>query len=204
MRSLFCCRPLQFFALLVACPLPGFAAELVPVTASAAERLLERSAEVTSEFQQLIERAGDSGSEDLATLADTGSPDWRLYYRDRQMLFAVPSRRNLTAIQKKVGEEEAAKLAAVMLQQQFQQVLNLKAGAGLEPGSVRVVLIEPAAHQIAGGRLGDRWTGAGSVGFGSCGVAGTDGGFAGTPRSFAPAGYWPVDGGWNQSGCGCH
>lgn len=194
---------LPLLTLLAAWPLTASAAELLPVSPAAAERLLERSAEVTSEFQQLIERAGDSGTENLATLADTGSPNWRLYYRDRQLMFAVPSRRNLTAAQKKGGEQEAAKLAAVMLQQQFQRVLNLKPGAGLEPESVRVVFIEPAAHQIAAGAWGGSSTGFGSSGYGGCGAGGFHAGFAGAPLPFAPAGFWPVSGGGHQNSCGC-
>jgi hypothetical protein len=195
-------RRLSIFTLLAACPLASSAAELVPVSPAAAERLLERSAEVTSEFQQLIARAGDSGSENLATLADTNSPDWRLYYRDRQILFAVPSSRNLTAAQKQVGERDAAKLAAVMLQQQFQQALKLKAGTGLERESVRVVFIEPAAHQIAAGGWSGSGLGLSSSAYGSCGFAGVHSGFAGVPRPFAPAGFWPAGGGY-QGGCGC-
>ncbi len=192
---------LPLLALVVVPHMIGSAAE-VPVSPAAAERLLERSVEVTSAFQKFIERHGDSGSENLTALADTGSPDWRLYYRDQQMLFAVPSRRNLTAAQKKVGEQEAAELAAEMLEQDFKRQLNLE-GATLEPDSVRVVFIEPAAHQIAAGAWGGSGTGFGSSGYGGCAAAGFHAGFAGAPLPFAPAGFWPAAGGGYQGGCGC-
>lgn len=194
---------LSLFALLTAWGSGGSTAE-VPLSPAAAERLLDRTAEVTTGFRELIQRSGDSADENLAQLADTGSPDWRLYYRDRQLMFAVPSRRNLTAAQKKVGEADAAELAAVMLQQQFQDSLRLQPGNGLDPTSVRVVFIEPAALGIAAGAWGG---GTGPAGYGGrpCGIPGTHGGFAGMPLPFAPAGFWPGVGlGNGGSGCGCH
>jgi hypothetical protein len=193
---------LTSFALLATWAGRGSAAEL-PLSPAAAERLLDRSTEVTSEFRQLIQRAGDSADENLAALADTGSPDWRLYYRDRQLMFAVPTRRNLTAAQKKIGEQDAAELAAVMLQQQFQESLRLQAGNGLDSASVRVVFIEPAAHAIAAGAWGGGGTGPAGYGGRPCGMPGTHGGFAGTPLPFAPAGWWPGVGSGNGGGCGC-
>ena len=186
------------FAVLATSPLAGFAAD-VPLSPAAAERLLGRTADVTKEFKQLIQRAGDSGDENLATLADTESPAWRLYYRDRQILFAVPSRRNLTGAQKRLGEADAARLAAVMLQQQFQVDLQLQPGDGLEQESVRVVFIEPAAHEIAAGG----WSG-GALGRGGCSQAlGMHAGFTGTPLPFAAAGFWPSVAGGYASDCGC-
>lgn len=201
MRSL-SALPLTLLALMTGPHMTGSAAE-VPVSPAAAERLLDRAAEVTSELQGLIERTGDSGSENLATLAYTGSPDWRLYYRDRQLMFAIPSRQNLTAAQKKVGEDEAAKLAATMLEQQFQQLLKLKAGASLAEGSVRVVFIEPAAHAIASGALGRSGAGFGAAGYNACCGPAVHGGFAGAPLPFSPAGFRPAAGGDYQGGCGC-
>lgn len=185
-------------ALLAACPAIGFAVD-VPVTTAAAERLLDHAADVTAEFRQLIDRTGAAGRHNVATLADTSAPAWRLYYRDRQLLFAVPSRRNLTAAEKKIGEADAAKLAAGMLQQQFQRYLQLESGTGLEQESVRVVFIEPAALEIAAGG----WSGA-RPGPGGCGQgAGMHGGFAGVPLPFATAGFWPSTGGGSAGGCGC-
>jgi hypothetical protein len=194
---------LPMFALLAAWPTAGLPAELVPVSPAMAERLLGSGTAVTTELQQLIERAGADGAENLAALADTSSPDWRLYYRDRQMMFAVPSRRNLTAGEKKQGEDEARKLAVVLLQQRFNQLLKLDSGVGLEPESVRVVFIEPAAHQIAAGEWGRCRSGFGSCGQGGVGMPATLGGFAGGPLPFASAGLWPAAGGGYQGGCGC-
>lgn len=194
---------LSLFALLAASADRGSAAE-VPMSPAAAERLLDRTAEVTAGFRRLIQRSGSSADENLTQLADTDSPDWRLYYRDRQLMFAVPTRRNLTAAQKKVGEADAAQLAAVMLQQQFQDSLQMQAGNGLDPASVRVVFIEPAALAIAAGAWGGGGTGTASSGVHPCGMQGTHGGFAGTPLPFAPAGFWPGAGLGNGGGCGCH
>jgi|GEM_PF-2075589 len=193
---------LPLLAVLATWPLAGIRADLVPVSPAAAERLLNRGEEVNSEFRQLVERAGTDGSENLSALTDTASPDWRLYYRDRQLLFAVPTRRNLTAVEKVAGEQEAAKLAAVLLQQRFNQLLQLGTNVGLEPESVRVVFIEPAALETAAGGWG--W-GGGRSGFGGCdqGTFGRHGGFAGAPLPLAPAGFWPSTGG-GQGGCGCH
>jgi len=194
----FCGLRLAMVVVVTALPFASRAAELVPLSAAMAERLLGNSATVTSELQQLFERAGTDGSESLASLADTGSPDWRLYYRDRQMLFAVPTRRNLTAAEKQQGEEEAQTLAVVLLQQRFNQLLKLDRNVGLEPQSVRVVFIEPAAHQPGGGGgVGDRF------GFGGCSLPGVHGGFTGAPMPFAPAGFWPSTGPGYQGGCGC-
>lgn len=193
MQSFSVCQ-LFVLAVLAVWPVSGIHADIVPLSPAAAERLLDRGAEVTSEFQQLVERVGADRSENLNALADTGSPDWRLYYRDQQMLFAVPTRRNLTAAEKTAGEREAAKLAGVMLQQRFSQLLRLGTNVSLAPESVRVVFIEPAAHAPAG-------SGWGRGGFGGCGQ---NGGFAGVPIPFAPAGFWPGSGGGFQGGCGCH
>lgn len=185
-------------ALLVGCPAVGFAVD-TPVTAAAAERLLDRAADVTAELRQLIDRTGAAGRHNIATLADTSAAAWRLYYRDRQLLFAVPSRRNLTAAEKKIGEADAAKLAAGMLQQQFQQDLQLEPGTGLEQESVRVVFIEPAALEITAGGWSGPWPRPGGCGQG----AGVHGGFAGVPLPFATAGFWPSTGGGSAGGCGC-
>jgi hypothetical protein len=198
MRFFFGCLRPAIVIVVTTLPLASRAAELVPVSPAMAERLLGSGAAVASELRQLFERAGTAGSENLASLADTGSPDWRLYYRDRQMLFAVPTKRNLTAAEKQQGEAQAQTLAVVLLQQRFNQLLKLDPNVGLQPESVRVVFIEPAAHQPGGGG----WGGGGS-GFGRCGMAGMHGGFAGAPLPFAPAGFWPSTGPGYQGACGC-
>jgi len=188
-------RQIFVLAVLAAWPVADIHADVVPVSPAAAERLLDRGAEVSLEFRQLIERVGADRSENLTELADTESPGWRLYYRDRQMLFAIPTRRNLTAAEKISGEGEAAKLAEVMLQQRFSQLLKLGANVSLAPESVRVVFIEPAAIAPASS------SGWGRAAFGGCGP---HGGFAGVPMPFAPAGFWSGSGGSSQGGCGCH
>ena len=161
-------------------PLIAASAADVPVSPAMAERILDRRGEVAAGFREFIETNGDSGKQDLSTLADTNSPDWRLYYRDRQLMFAVPTRRNVTALEKTLGEQEARDLAAVMLQQQFSRLLDLDPSSALDEESVRVVLIEPDAHRVHSEFIG----------------------FSGPPLPMVPAGYWSA--GWGAQGaCGC-
>jgi len=163
-----------------AAPLSAASAADVPVSPAMAERLLDRSGEVAAGFREIVETNGDSGSQNLATLADTGSPDWRLYFRDRQLMFAMPTRRNVTALEKKVGEKEARDLAAVLLQQQFSRLLDLDPSAALDADSVRVVFIEPDARRLHSDFIG----------------------YPGPPLPMAAAGYWSA--GWGgQGACGC-
>lgn len=161
-------------------PLIAASAEDVPVTAAMAERILDRMGEVAAGFREIVETDGDSGKQDLSALADTDSPDWRLYYRDRQLMFAVPTRRNVTALEKTVGEVEARDLAAVMLEQQFSRLLDLDSNSELDAKSIRVVFIEPDAHRVHSEFIG----------------------FSGPPLPMGPAGYWSA--GWGApAACGC-
>jgi hypothetical protein len=165
---------------LASVPLMTASAAEVPISPAMAERILERRGEVAAGLREIIETNGDSGKQALSSLADTNSPDWRLYYRDRQLMFAVPTRRTVTALEKTVGEEEARDLAAVMLQQQFSRLLDLDPTAALDEKSIRVVFIEPDVYRGRSEFIG----------------------FAGQPLPMYPAGYWPS--GWaSQGGCGC-
>jgi hypothetical protein len=155
-------------------------AEDVSVSPAMAGRILERGAEVAEGFREMIQTNGDTGEFDLSGLGDTDSPDWRLYYRDRQLLFAMPTRRNVTAFEKKLGEDEARGLAAVMLQQKFSRLLDLDPSAALDEKSIRVVFIEPDAHRLRSDFIG----------------------FRGPPLPMYPFGYWPA-GGTRHGGCGC-
>lgn len=191
-------RPL-LLALTAVWPLAASAAGTTPVTPGIAERVLAQTDGVTEAFRSMLEADGKTDSVDLTTLVDVTSPVWKLFYRDRQLLFAVPTRRNMTAIEKEAGEREARDLAIVLLQQRFSQLLQLAPGDDLDPESVRVVLVDPAAYEMGRGGLG----GGGAFG----GGFGLGGGLCGVPVGFAPAGYWPATGsalGGGGGGCGCH
>jgi len=155
------------------------AAEKSPMTPAIAERVLGRADDVTREFRRMIH---DDSKQNLKDVTDTASPEWRLYHRDRQLLFAVPTRRNLTAVDKEQGEEEARELAVVLLQQLFPNQLALGANTELAPDAVRVVFIEPAARNLYAGSVAT--------------------GLVGAPLPFAWAGFWPAT--WSPQGdCGC-
>jgi hypothetical protein len=181
-RSLdtFCCLFITSATFVMA--LPGFAVE-VDANPAMAERLINRRAEVTTGLRRMIETQGRSQTQDLTALADTGSSAWGLYFRDRQLLFSVPVRRNVIGLERSAGEAEASLLAVTMLQQQFSQLLGLDASSELKPESVRVVFIEPNAHAALASRP-------------------PFGGIAGPPLPFAHAGSWPasISG---QGPCGC-
>jgi len=158
------------------------AAEKSPMTPAIADRVLAREDDVTGEFRRMIEAGDADGKQNLKDIADAGSPEWRLYHRDRQLLFAVPTRRNLTALDKDQGEEEARELAVVLLQQSFTNELALGPNTELAPDAVRVVFIEPAARNLYAGSVVT--------------------GLVGTPLPFAWAGFWPST--WSPQGdCGC-
>lgn len=176
---------LGYFPLVLAIwPVAACAQERLPVTPASAKRLLQEQASVNAEFSRLITSSGGrSTTEDIAELADTESPNWRLYYRDRQMLFAIPTRRNLTPLEKKVGEQEARDLAVVLLQQRFSKLLDLADNADLDPRSVRVVFIEPAAYELP---LGNAPIG-----------------IRGVPLPMGASMSWPAFGG-GFTACTCH
>ena len=164
------------------CPFAVPAAEQSPMTPAIAERVLGRADDVTGEFRRMIQGGDNDGKQNLKDVTDTASPEWRLYHRDRQLLFAVPTRRNLTAVDKEQGEEEARELAVVLLQQSFTNELALGPNTELAPDAVRVIFIEPAARNLYAGSVAT--------------------GLFGTPLPFAWAGLWPAT--WSPQGdCGC-
>lgn len=167
------CSLQSLTVLLVTWPVASFAQDRLPLTATSARRLLQEQASVNAEFSRLVSSSGNkSSTTDLAELADTESPYWQLYYRDRHILFAIPTRRNVTPLEKTLGEEEARDLAVVLLQQRFSNLLDLGDTADLDPQSVRVVFIEPAARELplTTGPIGS----------------------SGQPVPLGAAGYWPV------------
>jgi hypothetical protein len=178
-------RPLPLLLALACMAAPAHAEPLRP---SAGQRVVANAAVVANELQQVMAADSSRKGEELKALVDTGT-NWRIYYRDRQLLFAIPVRKNLLGSEKASGEREAAELARATLQQKFSQMLALDdASAGLDRDAVRVVFIEPDIDQPY-----TRGVGSGRVGQG----------LAGVPLPIAPAGAWS---GWAApaSGCGCH
>jgi hypothetical protein len=136
-----------------------------PLRPSAGQRVVANASAVTAELREVVQADDSREGEELKALVDTGT-DWRVYYRDRQLLFAIPVRKNLLASEKVNGEREAAELARVVLQQNFSRMLALEDGSqGLDADSVRVVFIEPDVENgYARGAMGGRSTAAGVVG----------------------------------------
>lgn len=155
---------------------------------SAGRRVVANAPVVAAELRQVVEADASRAGEQLKEIVDTGA-DWRIYYRDGRLLFAIPVRRNLLGGEKAIGEQEAAELARATLQQKFSKMLALDdSAAGLDRDAVRVVFIEPDVDQpyVRSAPRGG-WTS----------------GYAGGPLPFAPAGAWS---GWAPptGGCGCH
>jgi hypothetical protein len=122
------------------------AADMRPMTEEIAERILSQRAVFASELERLLESRGTTATTRVASFIDNESSPWRMYFRDRQLLLAVPTTRNVSAVEKLDGETELRDLAVVLLQQRFSKLLQFEGNIGLDPSSVRVVFIEPAAY----------------------------------------------------------
>ena len=177
--------------LLLACAVALSVTTIVaePLRPSAGQRVVANAPAVTAELRQVVQADDTREGEELKALVDADT-DWRVYYRDRQLLFAIPVRKNLLASEKVAGERNAAELARVVLQQNFSRMLALENGSqGLDADAVRVVFIEPDA-EIGYSRGASR------------GLS-TASGLVGPPLPFAAYGAWT---GWPTptGGCGCH
>lgn len=188
-----------------------------PLRPTAADRVVASTATVTAQARRAIDDDTSFEGESLATVIDEQAA-WRIYHRDHQLLFAIPVRRNLSPREKSEGERRAAETVRIALQQGFEHLFETEQGfQGLDATAVRVVLIEPDAHDPCPGRrsVRSRHAGFGGVADGwNCGDCGAtketsdqlsvDGGFAadipfgevGPPRPvpFAAAGLWSA--GW--------
>lgn len=162
------------------------AARAEPLRPSAGRRVAANSPVVSAELRQVFQRDSSREVDRLKEFVDAGT-DWRIYYRDRQVLFAVPVTRNLLGSEKAGGEREIAELARATLQQKFSQMLALDdASVGLDRDAVRVVFIEPDAERpYLRGEAAASWSGN-----------------PGGPMPFAPAGAWPATA-VPTGGCGC-
>jgi hypothetical protein len=177
----------------------------------AGEQLVALSSTVADEFRQAVADDRSEAAESLRTFLPADA-DVRMYHRDHRLLMVIDTNRNLSLLDKVSGERAAAAIARKVLEEKFRHVLQ---GTGdfrpLGAEDVRVVFMEPRAHEPCGGaRLGGgsgRWGGAGGFGTdgGACGnCPGAAGGFShagpgagmgtgGGPVAFAPYGLWSAN-----------
>ncbi|MCE9630643.1 MAG: hypothetical protein K8S94_08005 [Planctomycetia bacterium] len=165
--------PRSLFVLFVAvAAIPASAAPLRP---AAGDRVAANAAVIASEIQDSITNDATDAAENLRRLVNTDDA-FRIYHRDNQVLIAVSTRRNLSIIDKRVGERETAAIALGVLQQKFSHLFTSQ--RGLEPldaTAVRVVFMEPDAFDDCPGRRGSRG--------GACGTWQP-------PLAFAANGLW--------------
>lgn len=159
-----------------------------PITPAIADWALQNAAQITSRLRnQLAEYDEDGGQ--IKRLVNTSAPGWNIYHRDRQLLIAIPVKKNLLFSDKKKGEADAAKLVRSVMQQDSTIPLDADdETARLDEDAVRVVFIEPAVADIRSGAY-------------TTGTSTPWAGF-GTPVGYAPSGFYPQA---SFSGaCGCH
>lgn len=159
-----------------------------PITPAIADWALQNSGDITSRLRTKLAEYDEDGGQ-IKRLVDTSAPGWNIYNRDRQLLIAIPVKKNLLFADKKKGETDAAALARSIMQQINTIPLSADGdSAGLDKDAVRVVFIEPAVADIRSGAYatgtGSRWAG------------------FGTPVGYAPSGFYPQASFSNA--CGCH
>ena len=203
-------RSVRFSTLLPVLVLACFAtrAAAASLRPFAGEQLVALSSTVADEFRQAVADDRSEAAESLRTFLPADA-DVRMYHRDHRLLMVIDTNRNLSLLDKVSGERAAAAIARKVLEEKFRHVLQ---GSGdfrpLGAEDVRVVFMEPRAHEPCGGaRLGGgsgRWGGAGGYGAGggACGnCPGAASGFSyagpgagmgvgGGPVAFAPYGLW--------------
>ena len=185
-----------------------FQADAASLRPSAGEQVVALASTVADEFRQAVADDRSEAAESLRTFLPADA-DVRMYHRDHRLLMVIDTNRNLSLLDKVSGERAAAAIARKVLEEKFRHVLR---GTGdfrpLGAEDVRVVFMEPRAHEPCGGaRLGGgsgRRGGAGGFGAGggACGnCPGAASGFSyagpgagmgvgGGPVAFAPYGLW--------------
>jgi hypothetical protein len=207
--------PTLLAVLALACLGPRVAA--ASLRPSAGEQLVAQASTVADEFRQAVADDRSEAAENLRTFLPSDA-DVRVYHRDHRLLMVIDTNRNLPLLDKVSGERAAAAIARKVLEEKFRHVLQ---GTGdfrpLGGDDVRVVFMEPRAHEPCGGaRLGGgagRWGGGAGgpgTGGGACGSCpGAAGGFSsahgsagfggnswiggGGPVPFAPYGIWSAN-----------
>lgn len=159
-----------------------------PITPAIADWALQNSGDITTRLRTKLAEYDEDGGQ-IKRLVDTSAPGWNIYSRDRQLLIAIPVKKNLLFADKKKGETDAAKMARSIMQQISTIPLDTDNDtARLDDDAVRVVFIEPAVADIRSGAYatgtGAQWTG------------------FGVPVGYAPSGFYPQASFSNA--CGCH
>lgn len=159
-----------------------------PITPAIADWALQNSGDITTRLRTKLAEYDEDGGQ-IKRLVDTSAPGWNIYNRDRQLLIAIPVKKNLLFADKKKGETDAAKMARSIMQQISTIPLDADNDtARLDDDAVRVVFIEPAVADIRSGAYatgtGAQWTG------------------FGVPVGYAPSGFYPQASFSNA--CGCH
>lgn len=159
-----------------------------PITPAIADWALQNSGDITTRLRTKLAEYDEDGGQ-IKRLVDTSAPGWNIYNRDRQLLIAIPVKKNLLFADKKKGETDAAKMARSIMQQISTIPLDTDNDtARLDDDAVRVVFIEPAVADIRSGAYatgtGAQWTG------------------FGVPVGYAPSGFYPQASFSNA--CGCH
>lgn len=202
-------RSLTLFAIVSLCASSRLVGAVMPP--AAADRIVDNRASVGSEFLQVLDDASAKSSVNFRSFVD---PDTavRVYHRDGGLLFAVTTTRNVTPREKLIGEREAAKLVAGMLQEKFRHLLDSDVDfRSFDSATLRVVFVEPDAYSpyirsswsnnggaaAAGGFGGGFGSGAGGQGGGCSACAGNAGLAAGSIGS-GQSGLGDANGlGWN-------
>ena len=143
--------------------LAAIAASAGPLRPAAGDCVAENAAVIASEIQQSIANDANDVAENLRRFVDTDDA-FRVYHRDHQVLIAVSTRRNLSIIDKRIGERETAEIARGVLLQKFRHLFASEQGLEiLDATAVRVVFIEPDALDDCPGRRTSRGGGGGGT-----------------------------------------
>lgn len=149
-------------------------ASAAPLSSIAGDRVVANSAIVASEIEGAIADGETDAAAELRHVIDMND-SFRIYHRDRQILVAMNTRRNLVVGDKLAFERQAAEIARGVLQERFTHLLEGHDGfQGLDPSGVRVVFIEPDAYDGCPGRRS----------------AGGPAGVSAAPVGFATGGLW--------------
>lgn len=130
-----------------------------PLSPAAGDRVAGNASFVAAEIQDAIADGDTDVTENLRRVVD-GDDGFRIYHRDRQVLVAMTTRRNLFVGDKRAGERQAAELVRDVLQAKFSHLLETEDGfQGLDASAVRVVFVEPDAFEDCPGRRPSRIAG---------------------------------------------
>ena len=135
-------------------------ASAAPLRPAAGDRVVQNAAVIAAEIQDSITNDATDSAENLRRFVNIDDA-FRIYHRDNQVLIAVSTRRNLSIIDKRIGERETATIARDVLERKFSHLFESEKGLeALDAAAVRVVFLEPDAFDDCPGRRGSRGGGA--------------------------------------------